>query len=154
MEYDKLISPGAANMRPSGIRKFFDIAAEMDDVITLGVGEPDFDTPWQIRQAGIKSLEAGHTFYTSNSGMAPLRDEICTYMDRRFGLAYNPVTECLVTVGGSEAIDAAIRALVRSTSRITGGVKRFSLSSKISSARCTRVSVTSAGSSLSSSASA
>lgn len=112
MDYEKLISPGAANMRPSGIRKFFDIAAEMDDVITLGVGEPDFDTPWQIRQAGIKSLEAGHTFYTSNSGMASLREEICTYMDRRFGLGYSPATECLVTVGGSEAIDAAIRALV------------------------------------------
>ena len=112
MDYEKLISPGAANMRPSGIRKFFDIAAEMDDVITLGVGEPDFDTPWQIRQAGIKSLEAGHTFYTSNSGMASLREEICTYMDRRFGLGYNSATECLVTVGGSEAIDAAIRALV------------------------------------------
>lgn len=112
MDYDKLIAPGAKNMRPSGIRKFFDIAAEMDDVITLGVGEPDFDTPWQIRAAGIKSLEAGHTFYTSNSGLAALRTEICAYMQRRFGLAYSPATETLVTVGGSEAIDGAIRALV------------------------------------------
>ncbi len=113
MNYDKLLNPCAVAMRPSGIRKFFDIAAEMDDVITLGVGEPDFDTPWQIRAAGIKSLEHGHTFYTSNSGIAELRAEICRYMQRRFALSYSPAEECLVTVGGSEAIDAAIRALVQ-----------------------------------------
>lgn len=112
MDYTKLISNGARDMRPSGIRKFFDIAAEMDDVITLGVGEPDFNTPWQIRQAGIKSLEDGHTFYTSNSGMMELRSGISAYMDRRFGLKYDPAGEVVVTVGGSEAIDAAIRALV------------------------------------------
>lgn len=112
MDYNKLIAQGAKNMRPSGIRKFFDIAAEMEDVITLGVGEPDFDTPWAIRSAGIKSLEAGHTFYTSNSGMASLRQEIAAYMQRRFGLKYSPNSQTLVTVGGSEAIDATIRALV------------------------------------------
>lgn len=112
MDYNKLITDGAKNMRPSGIRKFFDIAAEMDDVITLGVGEPDFKTPWQIRQAGIKSLDKGQTFYTSNAGMADLRREISAYMERRFDLRYNPASEILVTVGGSEAIDAGIRALV------------------------------------------
>ncbi len=112
MDYDKLISQGAAQMRPSGIRKFFDIAAEMKDCITLGVGEPDFKTPWCIREAGIKSLEAGHTFYTSNTGMAELRVQISAYMQRRFGLGYDAAEQVLVTVGGSEAIDAAIRAVV------------------------------------------
>ncbi|NLW80003.1 MAG: aminotransferase class I/II-fold pyridoxal phosphate-dependent enzyme [Ruminococcaceae bacterium] len=112
MDYGKLLSPAAKAMRPSGIRKFFDIAAEMKDCITLGVGEPDFKTPWSIREAGIKSLEKGHTFYTSNTGMVELRQEICTYMQRRFGLGYNAADEVLVTVGGSEAIDACIRALV------------------------------------------
>ncbi len=112
MDYNKLLAKGAKNMRPSGIRKFFDIAAEMDDVITLGVGEPDFKTPWQIRQAGIKNLEQGHTFYTSNAGMMELRSEISEYLDRRFEMKYDPKEEMLVTVGGSEAIDAAIRAVV------------------------------------------
>ncbi|MFV0412892.1 MAG: pyridoxal phosphate-dependent aminotransferase [Oscillospiraceae bacterium] len=99
-------------MRPSGIRKFFDIAAEMKDCITLGVGEPDFKTPWAIREAGIESLERGRTFYTSNAGLALLRQEICNYMQRRFSLGYNPQTQTLVTVGGSEAIDACLRAFV------------------------------------------
>lgn len=112
MEYDKLFNPGAVAMRPSGIRKFFDIAAEMKDCITLGVGEPDFKTPWAIREAGIKSLERGRTFYTSNAGIAPLRDEIGVYMKRRMNLTYDGQSECLVTVGGSEAIDLCIRALV------------------------------------------
>ncbi|MDL2324004.1 aminotransferase class I/II-fold pyridoxal phosphate-dependent enzyme [Ruminococcaceae bacterium OttesenSCG-928-A16] len=112
MDYEKLISPGAAQMRPSGIRKFFDIAAERKDCITLGVGEPDFKTPWSIREAGIKSLERGRTFYTSNSGLLELREEIAKYLNRRFNLHYSPKTEMLVTVGGSEAIDACIRALV------------------------------------------
>ena len=112
MDYSKLLSPLAQSMRPSGIRKFFDIAAEMDDVITLGVGEPDFNTPWNIRQAGIRSLEEGHTFYTSNSGMRDLRVQISRYMERRFALSYNPDNQVLVTVGGSEAIDDCIRALV------------------------------------------
>lgn len=99
-------------MRPSGIRKLFDIAAEMKDVITLGVGEPDFKTPWNIREAGIKSLERGHTYYTSNSGLRELRVEIGNYLERRFDLSYNPDNQILVTVGGSEAIDACLRALV------------------------------------------
>ena len=111
IEYDSLISKAAAEMRPSGIRKFFDIAAEMKDCISLGVGEPDFKTPWAIRDAGIRSLQQGHTWYTSNSGLMELRTEICTYLSRRFGLQYSE-KETLVTVGGSEAIDMAIRALV------------------------------------------
>lgn len=97
---------------PSGIRKFFDIAAEMKDAISLGVGEPDFDTPWHIREEGIYSLERGRTFYTSNSGLKELRKEICNYLERRFDLSYNPDNEVMVTVGGSEAIDAAFRAML------------------------------------------
>lgn len=97
---------------PSGIRKFFDIAAEMKDAISLGVGEPDFDTPWHIREEGIYSLERGRTFYTSNSGLKELRKEICNYLERRFNLSYNPDNEVMVTVGGSEAIDAAFRAML------------------------------------------
>ena len=111
MEYDSLIARAAAEMRPSGIRKFFDIAAEMKDCISLGVGEPDFKTPWTIREAGIDSLQKGHTWYTSNAGLAELRKEICTYLKRRFDMDYEP-SETLVTVGGSEAIDMCIRALV------------------------------------------
>ncbi|MEG1271183.1 MAG: aminotransferase class I/II-fold pyridoxal phosphate-dependent enzyme [Ruthenibacterium sp.] len=111
MDYQNLLSAAAKEMRPSGIRKFFDIAAEMDDCISLGVGEPDFKTPWAIRDAGITSLEKGRTWYTSNAGLKPLRAEICTYLARRFDLHYD-LTETLVTVGGSEAIDAMIRAVV------------------------------------------
>lgn len=99
-------------MKPSGIRKFFDIAAEMDDVISLGVGEPDFQTPWHIRQAGIKSLEDGKTKYTSNWGLAELRREVARYMKDMTGVDYDPQSEVLISVGGSEAIDAAVRALV------------------------------------------
>ncbi len=99
-------------IKPSGIRKFFDIASEMKDVISLGVGEPDFDTPQHIRDAGIYSLEKGRTFYTSNSGLSELRMEICNYMKRRFDLDYDYQDEVLITVGGSEAIDIAIRAMV------------------------------------------
>ncbi len=112
MQYETLLARNATQMRPSGIRKFFDIAAEMKDCITLGVGEPDFKTPWVIRSAGIESLNEGHTFYTSNTGMMELRREICHYMERRFQLSYLPDTQALVTVGGSEAIDLCIRALV------------------------------------------
>ncbi|GMQ56160.1 aminotransferase class I/II-fold pyridoxal phosphate-dependent enzyme [Vallitalea sediminicola] len=97
---------------PSGIRKFFDVVSEMEGAISLGVGEPDFDTPWNIREEGIYSLEKGKTFYTSNSGMLELRDEICKYLKRRFSLDYNYKTETLVTVGGSEGIDLAFRALI------------------------------------------
>ena len=112
MDYDKLIAPAAAAMRPSGIRKFFDLAAEMPECISLGVGEPDFKTPWAVREAGIESLEHGRTRYTSNAGLKELRAEIARYLDRRMGLKYDPAKEVLVTVGGSEAIDLAIRVLV------------------------------------------
>ncbi|MDO4268151.1 MAG: aminotransferase class I/II-fold pyridoxal phosphate-dependent enzyme [Eubacteriales bacterium] len=97
---------------PSGIRKYFDIASEMKDAISLGVGEPDFDTPWHIREEGIYSLEKGRTFYTSNAGLKELKDEIHKYLRRRFDVAYDPGTEIMVTVGGSEAIDAAMRAML------------------------------------------
>jgi aminotransferase len=112
IDYDKILSRRAVAIKPSGIRKFFDIAAEMDDVISLGVGEPDFKTPWNIRRAGIESLERGHTWYTANSGLIQLREAACGYLKRRFTLEYNPRKELLITVGGSEAIDIAIRALV------------------------------------------
>ena len=106
------LSEVVINMQPSGIRKFFDIVSEMPEAISLGVGEPDFDTPWHIRDAGIYSLEKGRTFYTSNSGLKELRIEICNYLDRRFNLKYEPLEQTLITVGGSEAIDLAIRAMV------------------------------------------
>ncbi len=100
------------NIKPSGIRKFFDIVTEMKDAISLGVGEPDFDTPWHIREEGIYSLERGKTTYTSNAGLKELRIEICNYLERRFGLVYEPNHETIVTVGGSEAIDIALRAML------------------------------------------
>lgn len=99
-------------LKPSGIRKFFDIVSEMKDAISLGVGEPDFDTPWHIRDEGIYSLERGRTFYTSNAGLKELRQEICNYLQRRQGISYDPMTEVLLTVGGSEAIDIGLRAMI------------------------------------------
>ena len=111
MDYSKKLNSKAAALKPSGIRKFFDISEQMDNVISLGVGEPDFQTPWHIRRAGIESLEGGKTRYTANRGMEPLRKEIVKYMKRRFNLTYDP-NEVVVTVGGSEAIDLAVRALV------------------------------------------
>lgn len=99
-------------MKPSGIRKFFDIVSEMPDAISLGVGEPDFDTPWAVREEGIYSLERGKTFYTSNAGLMELREAICEYMTRRFQITYDPKKECLLTVGGSEGIDVALRAML------------------------------------------
>lgn len=99
-------------IKPSGIRKFFDIVNEMDDAISLGVGEPDFDTPWHIRDEGIYSLEKGRTFYTSNSGLKELRNEIANYMKRTQGISYDPAHEIIITVGGSEAIDLAFRAMI------------------------------------------
>ena len=99
-------------IKPSGIRKFFDIASEMKDVISLGVGEPDFDTPWHIRDEGIYSLERGRTFYTSNTGLKELRTEINNYLTRRIGVSYDPDKEIMVTVGGSEGIDIAMRAML------------------------------------------
>jgi aminotransferase len=112
LDYQSLMPRKVRDMKPSGIRKFFDIVAEMDNVISLGVGEPDFETPWHIRSAGIYSLEKGKTWYTSNSGMPELREGISKYLKRRFNLTYNSKTEMLVTVGGSEAIDLGIRTLV------------------------------------------
>ena len=112
MNYDQLLAPAAQAMRPSGIRKFFDLAADMPHCISLGVGEPDFKTPWSIRDAGIRSLEQGRTKYTANAGLKELRVEICRYLRRRFELGYEQ-ENILVTVGGSEAIDMAIRALVK-----------------------------------------
>ena len=99
-------------IKPSGIRKFFDIASEIEGTISLGVGEPDFDTPWHIRQKGIESLEEGKTVYTSNAGLKELRIEVCNYLNRRYGLSYNYENEALLTVGGSEAIDVALRSMI------------------------------------------
>ena len=112
MDYSKILSPTITGLAPSGIRKFFDIAATMDDVISLGVGEPDFVTPWPVREAGIYSLEKGHTHYTANKGTKELLFEICNYLSRKYNLSYNPSSEVLVTVGGSEAIDLLIRAII------------------------------------------
>ena len=111
MDYSKVLNSKIVSVKPSGIRKFFDIAAEMDNVISLSVGEPDFKTPWHIREEGISSLQLGKTWYTPNRGLSILRDEITKYYDRRFGIKYEPLSQVLVTVGGSEAIDVAIRCL-------------------------------------------
>lgn len=112
LDMQKLITPVVREIPPSGIRKFFDIAAEMEDAISLGVGEPDFVTPWHIRDEGIYSLEKGRTYYTSNAGLKELRAEIAKYLQRRFSLKYEPLSQVIVTVGGSEAIDLCIRSLV------------------------------------------
>jgi len=112
MNIADMLNQKDVDMKPSGIRQFFDIVAKMPDAISLGVGEPDFITPWHIREAGIYSLEKGHTYYTSNSGLEELRFEITNYLNRRFNLSYNYKSEVLVTVGGSEAIDLAMRAFI------------------------------------------
>ena len=109
---EKLLAEKTVGLKPSGIRRFFDLVSEMKDAISLGVGEPDFDTPWHIRDEGIYSLEKGRTFYTSNSGLIELRREICEYMRRTQGITYDPVSEVLITVGGSEAIDLMFRAMI------------------------------------------
>ena len=106
------LSKKVQSIEPSGIRKFFDIVSEMKDAISLGVGEPDFDTPWHIREEGIYSLEQGRTFYTSNAGLKELKEEIANYLKRRFRLSYDPAGEIYLTVGGSEAIDGALRAML------------------------------------------
>ena len=111
MDYSKILSPTVTSIKPSGIRKYFDIADSMEGVISLGVGEPDFPTPWEIRKAGILSLESGKTRYTSNWGLERLREEVCHYVKRKYDLTYEPKTDVLITVGGSEAIDACIRAI-------------------------------------------
>lgn len=112
MSISELILPRVKDLPPSGIRKYFDLINDMKDAISLGVGEPDFVTPWNVREAGIYSLEQGHTHYSSNAGFLELREEIANYLDRRFGLTYNPRNQIIVTVGGSEGIDIALRALV------------------------------------------
>ena len=106
------LSDKIVNIQPSGIRKFFDIVNEMKDAISLGVGEPDFDTPWRIREEGIYSLERGRTFYTSNAGLKELKDEISKYLERKIQVSYDPASEIVVTVGGSEGIDIAMRAML------------------------------------------
>lgn len=113
MDYDKLVSEHIRVLPPSGIRKFFDIVSEMKDAISLGVGEPDFVTPWTVREAGIYSLEKGHTHYSANAGIMELRQEISAYLSRKYGLEYDAKTETLVTVGGSEAIDLLFRAVIK-----------------------------------------
>ncbi len=112
MNYDKLVNPVVSALPPSGIRRFFDAAATMEDAISLGVGEPDFVTPWTIREAGIYSLESGRTYYTANSGLLELRQEIASFNKRKYGVEYSPKDQILVSVGGSEAIDAMIRSVV------------------------------------------
>lgn len=112
IDYGKVLSSTVQDIKPSGIRRFFDIANTMEDVISLGVGEPDFRTPWQVRSAGIRSLERANTRYTSNRGLEELRAEISAYVSRKYGVDYTPESEILVTVGGSEAIDMAVRAIV------------------------------------------
>nr|WP_295218866.1 aminotransferase class I/II-fold pyridoxal phosphate-dependent enzyme [Ruminococcus sp.] len=112
LNYDTLLSDEVKKMKPSGIRKFFDLAATMDGVISLGVGEPDFQTPWTVRKAAVDSLERKRMVYTANSGMAELRQEISNYIQRKYDISYHPEDEVIVTVGGSEAIDLAIRAVV------------------------------------------
>ena len=112
MDYTNILTQKIQEVQPSGIRKFFDVAATMKDAISLGVGEPDFVTPWAIREAGIYSLEKGRTYYTANAGLMELREEICTYNKRKYNVEYDPKTEVLVTVGGSEAIDLLVRCIV------------------------------------------
>ena len=112
MDFEKIVNPIVKDIPPSGIRKFFDLVQEMPDAISLGVGEPDFDTPWHVRDEGIYSLEKGRTFYTSNSGLKELREEICNYLDRRYQVSYDWHHETIVTVGGSEGIDIAMRAML------------------------------------------
>ena len=112
MNLDKLVNPTVDSLPPSGIRKFFDVVSMMEDAISLGVGEPDFVTPWAIREAGIYSLESGQTYYTANSGLMELREEICHYMKRKYDVTYDAKTQVLVSVGGSEAIDAMIRSVI------------------------------------------
>lgn len=112
MNYDKIIAKKAAEIKPSGIRKFFDMLDDMEDVIALTVGQPDFVTPWHIREVGVESLVKGKTYYTSNKGTLELRREIASYLNRRFGLSYSAEEDIIVTVGGSEAIDIAMRSII------------------------------------------
>ena len=117
MDYTSILSSTVQDIKPSGIRKFFDLLENMEDVVALTVGQPDFATPWHIREAGIASLEQGKTYYTSNAGTIDLRRAIAEYLERRFDLRYNAEHEVIVTVGGSEAIDLAFRALINPAMR-------------------------------------
>ncbi|MGI6264713.1 MAG: aminotransferase class I/II-fold pyridoxal phosphate-dependent enzyme [Acutalibacteraceae bacterium] len=112
MDYERLLNRTLKEIKPSGIRRFFDIANEMDDVISLSIGEPDFSTPWHIRQVGIRSLEEGKTWYTANAGLLRLRQSVSGFVARRTGVTYDPKDQIVVTVGGSEAIDLALRAVI------------------------------------------
>ena len=112
IDYDKVLTSKVKNIKPSGIRRFFDLADSVKDCITLGVGEPDFKTPWHVREEAIGALRRGNTRYTANAGTKELRAEISRYISRRFGLEYDPSCEIMVTVGGSEGIDAVIRTLI------------------------------------------
>lgn len=112
IDYDKVINEKIKGVKPSGIRKFFDIASEMDNIISLSIGEPDFKTPWHIRETAIKNLQIGNTKYTSNKGMTKLRNGICNFFKRKYNVEYNADENCLVTVGGSEAIDLAMRTII------------------------------------------
>ena len=125
MNYDQILNPTIQGIKPSGIRKFFDLLEELGDGISLGVGEPDFVTPWHIRDAGIYSLERGHTKYTSNAGMLQLRREIATYLKRRFDLDYEYNGQILVTVGGSEAIDLSMRVILQPGDEVIVPVPSF-----------------------------
>ena len=125
MNYENILSDRIKNVQPSGIRRFFDILEEMKDAISLGIGEPDFVTPWHIRDAGIYSLEKGFTKYTSNAGMAELRREIAAYLNRRFDLQYDFASQIIVTVGGSEAIDLTLRCLVNPGDEVIVPVPSF-----------------------------
>lgn len=124
MDYSRVLSRTVTGLKKSGIRKFFDLLGDMKDVVSLTVGQPDFVTPWHIREAGIESLEKGKTYYTSNAGLPALREEICRYLSRRFDLAYTS-DETIVTVGGSEAIDLAIRALIEPGDEVVIPVPSF-----------------------------
>ena len=125
MNYDQILNPTIQGIKPSGIRKFFDLLEELGDGISLGVGEPDFVTPWHIRDAGIYSLERGHTKYTSNAGMLQLRREVASYLKRRFDLDYEYNGQILITVGGSEAIDLAMRVILQPGDEVIVPVPSF-----------------------------
>ena len=125
MNYDNILNKRIQNIQPSGIRKFFDILEEMTDAISLGIGEPDFVTPWHIRDAGIYSLERGRTKYTSNAGLLQLRREIAAYLERRFDLRYDYASQVIVTVGGSEGIDLAMRVLLEPGDEVIVPVPSF-----------------------------
>ena len=138
MDYKSLLSDNVKELKPSGIRRFFDILEEMDNAISLGIGEPDFVTPWHIRDAGILSLEKGYTKYTGNAGLTRLRKEISLYLQRRFGLEYSPKDQIIVTVGGSEAIDLTVRALVNPGDEVIIPIPSFVCYGPIATLACAK----------------